>query len=127
MEVRTAPPSLQPFSGDIDPLPSWRKTATKDSILAFVSNVTKTGGSSFIPPSERIAVFDNDGTLWPENPSEFEYQYAVDTLQQMLTERPELLENPMVKAALDGDLETLFASRSEGLLQTLSLVTEFHQ
>ena len=51
-----------------DPLPSWNDTAPKKAIVAFVEKVTKEGSSDFVPPAERIAVFDNDGTLWPEDP-----------------------------------------------------------
>jgi hypothetical protein len=104
-----------------DPLPSWNDTAPKRAIVSFVSKVTRAGSADFIPPGERIAVFDNDGTLWPENPAPFQLLYAVDALQAMLPGRPELASHPMVKAALAGDAATLVANNYEGLLQLVAL------
>lgn len=76
----------------------------------------KAGSAEFIPSSERVAVFDNDGTLWPENPAPFQFLYAVDALTAMLPERPELADDPMVKAALAGDAATLLADHYKGWL-----------
>ena len=87
----------------VDPLPSWNEGKAKQSIINFVTKVTKAGSPDFVPPAERIAVFDNDGTLWTEMPVPFQLAYALDTLKQMAAEKPELRKDPMVKAALDGN------------------------
>src|SRR5438094_8916071 len=65
-----------------DPLPSWNDTAPKKAIVAFVEKVTKQGSSDFVPPAERIAVFDNDGTLWPEDPMPFQAAFVLDELKR---------------------------------------------
>ena len=90
-----------------DPLPSWNEGKAKQSIINFVTKVTKAGSPDFVPPAERIAVFDNDGTLWTEMPVPFQLAYALDTLKQMAAEKPELPKDPMVKAALDGNVAKL--------------------
>lgn len=106
----------------VDPLPSWNKGQAKQSIITFVTKVTKVGSPDFVPPAERIAVFDNDGTLWPENPVPFQLAYALDTLKQMAAERPELRKDPMVMAALDGDIAKLLEGpHSQGLMHILAL------
>jgi hypothetical protein len=87
-----------------DPLPSWNDGPAKRGILAFVDKVTREGSPDFLPPAERIAVFDNDGTLWPENPMPFQAAFALDELKRRVTTQPELASDPMVQAALAGDL-----------------------
>ena len=89
---------------ETDPLPSWNDGLAKQAIVAFVKETTDLANPKFVPTAERIAVFDNDGTLWPENPMPFQLAYAVDTLKQMAAQKPELNEDPMVQAALAGDL-----------------------
>ncbi len=76
-------PSASLAQAEADPLPSWNDGKAKRSIIDFVGRVTKQGSPDFVPPAERIAVFDNDGTLWPENPLPFQLAYALDTLKQM--------------------------------------------
>ena len=68
--------TLLPAAAQTDPLPSWNDTASKKAIVSFVEKVTKEGSADFVPVSERIAVFDNDGTLWPENPVPFQLAFA---------------------------------------------------
>jgi len=105
-----------------DPLPSWSDTAPKQAVVAFVEKVTEEGSPDFVPPAERIAVFDNDGTLWPENPVPFQLAYALDALKQHVKEKPELGQDPMVAAALKGDFATLLAGRHhDGLLRIIAL------
>ena len=72
-----------------DPLPSWNDGAAKQSILEFVSRVTREGGPDFVPPAERIATFDNDGTLWSEKPLPFQILFAFDRIKAMAPEHPE--------------------------------------
>src|SRR4029077_2139922 len=73
-----------------DPLPSWNDGAAKRSITDFVARVTTQGGPDFVPPAERIATFDNDGTLWAEQPIYFQVIFALDQLKAMAARRPEL-------------------------------------
>ena len=104
-----------------DPLPSWNDGAPKAAIINFVSKVIKPGSPYFIPPGDRVAVFDNDGTLWPENPAPFQFLYAVDNLKSMLPKNPELANDPMVKAALDGNVSMLLDDHYKGLFHIMGL------
>lgn len=105
-----------------DPLPSWNDGAAKHAILAFLARVTATGSPDFLPVAERIAVFDNDGTLWPESPFPFQAAFALDELRKRISTDPTLQSYPMVQAALAGDIGKLLAGeRFEGLMQILAL------
>ena len=105
-----------------DPLPSWNESSVKARVIDFVQNVTNASSSSFVPIEERIAVFDNDGTLWPENPLPFQLAFAIDTLRQKVLLAPQLAEDAMVKAALNGDLASLVSGpHHEGLLRVIAL------
>jgi len=100
-----------------DPLPSWNDTAPKKAIVAFVEKVTKTGSPDFVPPSERIATFDNDGTLWSEQPMYFQLVFALDRVKTLAPQHPEWKEIQPFKAALGGDLKTVFAGGEHALLE----------
>jgi phosphoglycolate phosphatase-like HAD superfamily hydrolase len=119
-------------SAGADPLPSWNDGAGRRAILEFVAAVTRDGSSDFIPPAERIAVFDNDGTLWPENPIPFQLAFALDGLRQQLPTHPEWKDDPFVTVALDGEFRRLLADNYRGLLHVLGLThagmttDEFH-
>ncbi len=105
-----------------DPLPSWSDGRVKQSIIDFVGRVTKQGSPDFVLEDERIAVFDNDGTLWPEDPVPFQYAFALDTLKQMTAESPALRDDPMVQAALKGDVAALLAGpHHDGLMRIIAL------
>ncbi len=104
-----------------DPLPSWGEGATKEAIIAFVNRVTDEGGAAFVAPDERIAVFDNDGTLCPESPIPFQVAFALDRLDQLVEREPESKDDPFVRAALDGDIATLLKDRNKGLFRVLAL------
>ncbi|WP_206352141.1 HAD family hydrolase [Tautonia rosea] len=104
-----------------DPLPSWNAGPAKESILSFVTRVTDEDGKDFVPPAERIAVFDNDGTLWPENPVPFQLAFALDGIKDLIATKPEAKDDPFVEAALSGDFEKLLADNHRGLLQIISL------
>jgi phosphoserine phosphatase len=104
-----------------DPLPSWQDGNAKSAIIDFVGAVT-TKGSRYVPPAERIAVFDNDGTLWPENPMPFQLAYAFDEIKRRAPNEPELAADPMVQALLAGDVATLMAGKHhDGLMRILAL------
>ena len=105
-----------------DPLPSWNDGPAKQGILAFIAKVTQEGSPAFLPLAERIAVYDNDGTLWPENPLPFQAAFAFDELKRRVPSEPGLAADPMVQAALAGDLARLLAGQHlDGLLHVLAL------
>ncbi len=105
-----------------DPLPSWNDGPAKQGILAFIAKVTDAGSPDFLPPAERIAVYDNDGTLWPENPLPFQAVFAFDELKRRVPTEPALAADPMVQAALAGDFAKLLAGEHlDGLLHVLAL------
>ncbi len=104
-----------------DPLPSWNDGAAKLSILSFVAKVTKEGSPDFIPLPERVAVFDNDGTLWPENPVPFQLAFALGSLKEQAAKNPTWKDDPVVKAALEGDTAMLLADDCKGVLHILGL------
>jgi phosphoglycolate phosphatase-like HAD superfamily hydrolase len=104
-----------------DPLPAWNDTAAKQAILEFVAKTTKEGSPDFIPPAERIAVFDNDGTLWPENPIPFQLAFTLDRLKQLVAKDAKLKDDPFVQAAQSGDLAALLADDYKGLFHIIGL------
>ena len=83
-----------------DPLPSWHEGPSKESILRFVERVTVEGGVEFVPPLDRIAVFDNDGTLWSEKPFYFQLAFALDRVKALAPQHPEWQEQQPFKAIL---------------------------
>jgi len=106
----------------IDPLPSWNDGPAKQGILAFIARVTKEGSPDFLPPAERIAVHDNDGTLWPENPMPFQAAFAIDELKQRILTDPKLATDPMVQAALAGEFAKLLEGEHfDGLMRVAAL------
>lgn len=113
---------LLPAAGLADPLPSWNDGAAKSSIETFVARVTDPASADFVRPEERIAVFDNDGTLWVEQPMYTQLAFALDRVRELAPSHPEWQANPTLKAAIDGDLKTLAAAGDKGLLE-LVMVT----
>ena len=111
---------LAPFAA-ADPLPSWNSGPAKQAILDFVAKVTDPDAKEFVPVPERLAVFDNDGTLWPENPMPFQLSFALDELKRRLPDEPAWKDDPMVQAALAGDLPTLLADHYKGLFHIIDL------
>lgn len=108
--------------GQDDPLPSWNDGPAKQSIIDFVTKVTTEGSDDFVPQYDRIAVFDNDGTLWCEAPYPLQVDYMLSELKKRVSEDPKLADNPMVKAALSGDLEKLLAgTHYDGLMEILAI------
>jgi len=101
----------------VDWLPSWNDGAAKQSIIAFVARVTKPGSPDFVPPSERIAVFDNDGTLWAERPIYFQLLFAIDRVKAMAPDHPEWATTQPFKAVLEDDKEALAAAGMHGLIE----------
>ena len=105
-----------------DPLPSWRDTASKARIIAFVDAVTNPASDDYVTPAERIAVFDNDGTLWSEQPLYFQILFALDRVREMAAVDPSILSSDTLKAAAEGDVATLAAGGTEAIAE-LMMVT----
>jgi len=103
-----------------DPLPSWGNGAAKKDITEFVARVTAPGGPDFVPPAQRIATFDNDGTLWVEKPIYVQVVFAVDRVRATARQHPEWQKKQPFKAAIENDMATLAASGSKGLLQIVA-------
>jgi phosphoserine phosphatase len=106
-----------------NPLPSWNDGPNKRAILDFVASVTTPGSVNFVPQEERIATFDNDGTLWSEQPMYFQLIFALDRIKQLAPQHPEWRQKQPFKTALEGDLKTVLSSGHHGLME---LVMETH-
>ncbi len=106
-------------SAQTDPLPSWNDTAPKAAIVAFVEKVTKQRSPDFVPELDRIAVFDNDGTLWVEHPMYTQLAFALDRVKALAPDHPEWKDTQPYKAVLEGDMETLAASGEKGLVELI--------
>jgi hypothetical protein len=100
-----------------DPLPSWNSGTAKNAILEFVERTTKEGTPDFVPVSERITVFDNDGTLWCEQPMYVQLAFALDRVKALRDKHPEWKDTQPFKAVLEDDLTTLAAAGEKGLLE----------
>jgi phosphoglycolate phosphatase-like HAD superfamily hydrolase len=100
-----------------DPLPSWNESETKQSIMDFVNEVTDESNPNFVKPEDRIATFDNDGTLWSEQPYYFQLQFALDRVKALAPEHPEWNDNPLFKAVLENDIKTVLSFGEHGLLE----------
>lgn len=104
-----------------DALPSWHNRAAKARLLSFVEAVSREGSPEFVPPAERIAVFDNDGTLWGEQPMYVQLTFALERARILVAQRPELATSPVIAAAAAGDLNAVMAHGSEGVLELVAL------
>ena len=100
-----------------DPLPSWNDTAPKQAIVAFVEKVTKAGSPDFVPVPERIATFDNDGTLWAEQPIYFQLLFALDRVNALAPQHPEWKEKEPFAALLKGDVKGALAGGEKAVAQ----------
>jgi phosphoglycolate phosphatase-like HAD superfamily hydrolase len=103
-----------------DPLPSWNEGAAKRVITDFVARVTAQGSADFVPPAERIATFDNDGTLWCEQPFYFELAFALDRIKAMAPQHPEWKKQQPFEAILDKNTKAFAASGKKGLMQVIA-------
>jgi haloacid dehalogenase-like hydrolase len=100
-----------------DPLPSWNEGPAKARIVGFVQAVTDKGSKEYVAPADRIAVFDNDGTLWSEQPAYFQLLFAIDRVKALAPKHPEWKTKQPFKAAIEGDMKALAASGEKGLLE----------
>jgi phosphoglycolate phosphatase-like HAD superfamily hydrolase len=103
------------------PLASWNDGPSRQAILEFVAAVTKEGGQDYVAPVDRIAVFDNDGTLWSEQPLYFQLIFALDQVKVMAPKHPEWAQEQPFKAAIEGDHQALAAAGTEGLLKIVGV------
>lgn len=99
-----------------DSLPSWNDGGVKQAIVAFVKRVTTQGGPDYVAPADRIAVFDNDGTLWAEQPIYFQFAFALDRVKAMAPQHPDWKTKQPFKAFLEGDKKALAQTGEKGLL-----------
>ncbi|XSG83031.1 MAG: HAD family hydrolase [Methyloligella sp. ZOD6] len=102
---------------ETDPLPSWNDGPAKQAIESFVETVTDKDGADYVAPDGRIAVFDNDGTLWVEHPAYTQLVFAMDRVKALAPEHPEWKDKQPFKAALEGDMKTLATFGKKGLLE----------
>jgi phosphoglycolate phosphatase-like HAD superfamily hydrolase len=103
-----------------DPLPSWNEGPTKQSILDFVAAVTKEGGPDYVPQQERIATFDNDGTLWVEQPIYTQFAFAMDRVKATANKHPEWKTQEPFASVLKDDLKGLAASGEKGMVEIVA-------
>jgi phosphoglycolate phosphatase-like HAD superfamily hydrolase len=119
------------FAAD-DPLPSWNDVQAKQAIIAFVNKVMREGGPDFVPQEERIATFDNDGTLWCEQPMYFQVLFALDRVKANAANHPEWKDKEPFKSVLSGDPQQLASVGEKGLLEVIAAthsgitVDDFH-
>ncbi len=102
-----------------DPLPSWNAGPAKKAILEFVAEVTNEKGGQYVEPAERIATFDNDGTLWVESPMYTQVLFAFERVKELAPQHPEWKTTQPFKALLEGDMKTVGAAGMKGLMEIL--------
>jgi hypothetical protein len=104
-----------------DPLSSWNDGSVKKAVFDFVARVTTEGGPDFVAPAERIATFDNDGTLWAEQPIYFQFQFALDRVKALAPKHPEWKTKQPFKALLEGDKKAFAAGGEKALLEVIAV------
>lgn len=103
-----------------DPLPSWNEGPVKSAIIDFVDRVTAFGSPDYVPPEARLATFDNDGTLWVEQPIYTQFAFALDRVKALAPEHPEWKDQQPFAAVLAGDTKALIASGEKGLMEIMA-------
>lgn len=104
-----------------DPLPSWNDTQARQRIIDFVEDVTDPASDNYVTPSDRIAVFDNDGNLWAEKPVYFQLIFAVDRVAELAAADPSIATSPVLKAAAAKDYESVIAAGEQGLIEVVAV------
>src|SRR5438046_63683 len=105
----------------VDSLPSWNAGATKQAITEFVKDVSTTGGPKFVSPGELIAVFDNDVTLWAEQPLYFQLAFALDRVKVLASQHPEWKDKEPFASLLKGDLKGALAGGEPAIFQIVTV------
>jgi hypothetical protein len=118
--ILLALPALAQTTGT-DPLPSWNDTATKKAIVTFVERVTRQGSPDLVPTAERIATFDNDGTLWAEQPIYFQLAFALDRVKALAPLHPEWKDKEPFASLLKGDLKAALAGGEAAIFEIVSV------
>ncbi len=108
-------------SAQADDLPSWNDTAARKAIVAFVERVTKAGSPDFVPVAERIATFDNDGTLWAEQPMYFQFLFALDRVKALAPQHPEWKDKEPFASLLKGDVKGALAGGEPAIAQIVMI------
>jgi hypothetical protein len=103
-----------------NPLPSWNEGISKQAIIDFVSKTTREGGADFIPLTQRIACFDNDGTLWAEQPLYFQFLFAIDRIKSMAPQHPEWKTKEPYASIIAGDLKKALAGGEKGIVEMMA-------
>ena len=103
-----------------DPLPSWNDTGPKRAIIAFVDKVTTPGSPGYVPPAERIATFDNDGTLWAEQPVYFQFLYIADRVKALAPQHAEWQTEEPFASLLKGDFQRALAGGESAVVKLLA-------
>ncbi|MCX5751989.1 MAG: HAD family hydrolase [Candidatus Saganbacteria bacterium] len=105
----------------VDPLPSWNDTAPKNAIISFVQKVAQPDSQGFVPVEKRVATFDNDGTLWSEQPVYFQYYFAVDRIKALAPQHPEWRSKEPFASVLKGDLNAAFSGGDSALIEMFTV------
>lgn len=113
------PVSLARAQSKVDPLPSWNEGLAKKAILSFVASITTIGGPDYVRVEDRIATFDNDGTLWVEQPIYTQFAFALDRVKSLAPRHPEWKDSQPFKAVLQGDTKSLEATGEKGLVELM--------
>ena len=116
----TQPPDISADAQAGNPLPSWNDGTAKRTIVTFVSEVVRQGGSGYVEPRDRIAVFDNDGTLWCEQPVYVQVAFALDRVKALAPAHPEWTNREPFASILKGDLETALAGGERAAVEILA-------
>ncbi|OPY68367.1 MAG: haloacid dehalogenase-like hydrolase [Syntrophorhabdus sp. PtaU1.Bin002] len=106
-------------AGAQDPLPSWNDTASKKAIITFVGDVSREGSPNYVTPAERIATFDNDGTLWAEQPMYFQLIFALDRVKALAPKHPEWKEKEPFASLLKGDMKGVLAGGEKSIAEIM--------
>ena len=114
------PATAQSAASGAKQLASWNDGVARDALVSFVTRVTREGGPDFVPVAERIATFDNDGTLWSEQPMYVQFAFMLDRVKALVAQHPEWTQKQPFKAVLDGDMKTVAASGERGLLELMA-------
>lgn len=112
--------SISAAVAQTDPLPSWNDGPAKQAIIAFATDVIREGSPDFIPPVERIATFDNDGTLWVEQPAYVQFAFALDRVKALAPLHPEWKDTQPFKAVLEGNMAALEAAGEHGAVEIVA-------
>jgi hypothetical protein len=112
--------AVSPAHAQTDPLPAWNASPAKATIIDFVAKVTKQGSPDIVPPAERIAVFDNDGTLWAEQPMYVQLAFALERVKALAPQHPEWQMTEPFASVLKGDLKSALAGGEHAMLEIVA-------